>query len=411
MPIVLRLGWRNLWRHPTRTALTASGIALGLAFLLVMLALGDGSHLQMIDATVRMGSGHVLLQAPGYAQRRAVELVVPGPTLKDVQGWAARQPAVRAVLVRAFASALLSSADGATGINLIGIAPAEEGPVSRWPSRVSSGRFLDAGDRNAAVIGSGVARLLKAGPGSRVVAMAQGARGGEVRSTLLHVVGVLHTGLEDLDQALVLIPLAALQEFLALDSGAHQIALLLDDQASSGAVARRVGQVFGGLEALTWAQADPQLEAAIRLDDGGHYLFNAIFFVIIGFMELNTLLMSVLERQRELTLLGALGVSPPRRLAMVLVEALLLAGLAIVAGLVIALGANFYLGTHGLPLAWFTEQTLETAGVVLEPIMYSSLSLSRVVSAAALVGVLTLALALVAGRHAAKPIDVNLLKP
>jgi ABC-type lipoprotein release transport system permease subunit len=56
MPVVLRLAWRNLWRRPGRTVLTASGGALGLGFLLTMLGLGDGSHLQMIDAAVGAGS-------------------------------------------------------------------------------------------------------------------------------------------------------------------------------------------------------------------------------------------------------------------------------------------------------------------------------------------------------------------
>ncbi len=410
MPIVIVLAWRNLWRHATRTLLTASGVALGLGFLLTMLGLGDGSHLQMIDAAVRTGSGHVLLQAPGYQHRHGVEMVVPESTVRQVEAWARSRPGVVAVLPRAFASALLSSADGGTGVSLAAVDPAAEEPVSRFPARVTEGRFLVASDRSAAVIGSGVARLLKAKVGSRVVAMAQGARGGEVRSTLLVVVGVLHTGLDEIDQSLVLMPLGATQEFLDLEGGVHQVALMLSDQAEAASFERRAKLAFPALESLTWAQADPELEASIRMDDGGHYLFNGIFFVIIGFMVLNTLLMSVLERRRELALLGALGLGPGRRFAMVLVEGAFLAGLAIVAGLALGLGAHAYFGTHGLPLRWFTERSFETAGVLLEPVMYSHLGSARVAGAATLVFSLTLLLSLLAARHAAKPSDVNLLK-
>jgi ABC-type lipoprotein release transport system permease subunit len=408
--IVLRLAWRNLWRHPIRTVLTASGVALGLGFLLVMLGLGDGSHLQMIDAAVRMGGGHVLLQAPDYQRRRGIEMLVPEARRRGAEAWARAEPGVRAVLPRAFVSALVSSADGATGVTLTGVDPAAEAPVSRFPSRITSGRFLRSGDREAAVIGSGVARLLRAQVGSRVVAMAQGAAGGEVRSTLLRVVGILHTGLDEVDDALALTALGPLQDFLSLHGGVHQVALVLDDQARSASVARAARAAFPDLETLTWAEADPQLEAAIKIDDGGHYLFNSIFFVIIGFMVLNTLLMSVLERRRELALLGALGLSPRRRFAMVLVEAVYLAALASAAGLVLAGAAHAYFSTHGLPLAWFTEQSLETGGVMLEPVMYSSLTAARVLGAVGVVGALTLGLALVAARHAAKPVDVGLLK-
>jgi putative ABC transport system permease protein len=410
MAIVIKLAWRNLWRHTWRTLLTASGVALGLGFLLMMLGLGDGSHLQMIDATVRMGSGHVLLQAPEYQRRGGVEMILPAATVQRVTAWAHAQPGVQVVLPRAFASALLSSADGATGVRLIGVDASAEAAVSRFPAQVTHGRFVQPADRNAAVIGSGVAHLLKARVGSRVVAMAQGARGGEVRSTLLSVVGILHTGLDEVDHALVLLPLRTAQEFLELDSGLHQIALMLDDQAHADVRASAARLTFPELDTLTWAQAEPQLEAAIKIDDAGHYLVNGIFFVIIGFMVLNTLLMSVLERRRELALVGALGLSPRRRLVMVLIETVMLAAVAITAGVGLGFGVHTYFRIHGLPLAWFTEGGLETAGVMIEPIMYSSLSAARIVGCASVVLVLTLLLSLAAARHAAQPVDVNLLK-
>lgn len=409
MTIVLTLAWRNLWRHAGRTVLTALGVALGLALLLVMLALGDGSHLQMIDSAARMGSGHVLVQAADYQRRRGIEMVVPAAIAEEVAAWAWRQPGVQAVMPRIFASALLSSADGATGIALTGIRPEAEAQGSRFPSRVVSGRFLEAADGNAAVIGSGVARLLRARIGSRVVVMAQGPASAEVRSSLLRVVGVLHTGLAEIDERLVLVPLGAARDLLVV-AGVHQIAVILGDQARAAPVAAAARGAFPALETLTWAQADPQLEVAIRLDDGGHYLINGIFFVIIGFMVLNTLLMSALERRREFALLGALGVSPRRRLALVLAEAVMLTALALAAGLGLGLAGHTYFSLHGLPLAWFTERGVETAGVVLDPILYSSLTARRVGGATAIVAALALLLSLLAARHAARPVDVGLLK-
>jgi putative ABC transport system permease protein len=410
MAVIARLAWRNLWRHPWRTLLTASGVALGLGLLLTMLGLGDGSHVQMIDAAVRMGSGHVLVQAPGYQMRRGVEVAIGEDAAQRVAEWARRQRDVVAVLPRAFSSALLSSADGAVGVALIGIDPAAEAPASRFPARVSDGRFLRAGDHGSAVIGSGVARVLHAGVGGRVVVMAQGARARDVRSALLRVVGVVHTGLDEVDRSLLLLPLGSAQEILTLDGRVHQVALILRDQARSVSLAAAARRAFPELEALTWAQADPDVETAISLDDGGHYLFNAIFFVIIGFMVLNTLLMSVLERRRELALLGALGISPGRRWGMVMLEGAMLAGLAIAGGLLLGVSVNAYFGVHGLPLAWFTDQPFESGGVLIEPVMYAHLGIRRVVGSVALIFALTVGLCLVAARQAARPVDAGVLK-
>jgi ABC-type lipoprotein release transport system permease subunit len=410
MAVVLRLAWRNLWRHPWRTLLTGSGVALGLGLLLTMLGLGDGSHLQMIDAAVRMGSGHVLVQAPGYQARRGVEMVVPGDVAPAVIGWARTRRDAVAVLPRAFTSALLSSADGAVGVAMAGVDPVAEAAVSRFAARVAAGRFLDAGDRGMAVVGSGVARVLRVGVGGRVVVMAQAAGAREVRSALLRVVGVVHTGLDEVDRALLLVPLAPAQELLELGGGVHQVAIVLDDAARSEAGAAAARHAFPALEALTWAQADPDVDTAIRLDDGGHYLFNAIFFVIIGFMVLNTLLMSVLERRRELALLGALGLGPARRWATVVLEGAMLAMLAIAAGLALGVGVNAYFGTYGMPLAWFTDQPLESGGVLIDPVMYAHLSVRRVLGSAGLVLALAVLLSVAAARRAARPVDAGLLK-
>jgi len=190
----------------------------------------------------------------------------------------------------------------------------------------------------------------------------------------------------------------------------HQVALLLTDPTRIDATAQDARAAFPATEVLTWAQADPQLEAFIKIDDGGSYLFDGLFFILISFMLLNTLLMSVLERRREITLLGALGLSPRRRFLMVMLEACFLAGIACVAGTGLGWLGHKYFQLHGLPLAWFTDTDFEAGGVVLDPVMYSVLSGPRVLGTVLLVFALTMSLALVAARHVRRPADVNLLK-
>jgi len=410
--LLLTLAWRNLWRHPRRTVLTAAAVALGLALVLLFLGLQDGQHAQMIESAVQMGSGHVLFQRPGYQQRRGVEMTLDATTQAEILAWSNREPprSVRAVLPRAFVSGLLSSADGATGVNVTGIVPRVEAPVSRFVKHVEAGRFLADDDDNAAVLGHGVARVLKAHVGSKVVLMAQGAAEGEIQSRLLRVTGIVRTGLDEIDEAMLLVPLPALQELLGLAGGVHQMSLLLDAAPGSTAAARRARAELRDLDVLTWAQADPQLDAFVKIDDGGSYLFDGLFFVLIAFMVLNTLLMSVLERRREISLLGALGLSPRRRLAMVVIEATLLASLACAAGTLLGWLGHLYFAIHGLPLAWFTEGNFEAGGVILDPVMYSVLSARRIGGTIVLVFGMTMALSLIAARHARRPVDPNLLK-
>jgi hypothetical protein len=80
--LLVKISWRNLWRNPRGTLLTALALGLGLALLLISLGLLDGGHEQTIADGVRFGPGHVVVQAKGYqdsgsCRRRS------SPTSKD----------------------------------------------------------------------------------------------------------------------------------------------------------------------------------------------------------------------------------------------------------------------------------------------------------------------------------------
>ena len=163
------------------------------------------------------------------------------------------------------------------------------------------------------------------------------------------------------------------------------------------------------MEVLSWGEVLPELKDFIRIDDGGNYLFNLVIFLLIGFTVLNTLLMSVLERNREYALLDALGLTPGKRFAMVILEATVIAALAVVVGLTLGYGVHLYLHFHGLPLDLFYSGDISAAGVTLDPVIYSDLSLNRIVGSMLLVFGLILMLALIPARHAARRGDVHLL--
>ena len=415
MKIVLKLAWRNLGRNRRRTGLTVATVALGLALLLVTLGLGDGSHLQMIDNAVRMGSGHVLIQSRGYHALGGVQRALGEKTRSRIRTWIEQlgdASPVRNVVERVFASGLASSADGSTGVRIIGTRSGPENEVSKFGEKLVQGEFLPPGAGNQAVIGSGVARKLRVGLGSKFVVLSQAAGSSELQSRLLRVSGVLQTGLEDLDQSLVIIPLGVAQELLLLPRQVHQVAVFLDDVEASGALSQRGRKELPeSVEVLTWAEAMPELNDFIRIDDAGNYLFNGIFLLLIAFVVLNTLLMSALERKREYALLDAIGLSPSGRFFMMFTEAVLLALLSTSAGLALGYGAHLYLESSGLPLAAFYEGEgeLSAAGAVMDPVLYSRLSAERLVVSTSIIVSLTLVLALVPAWRAGRRVSVQLL--
>jgi ABC-type lipoprotein release transport system permease subunit len=412
MSIVFKIAWRNLWRKPRRTLLTVITISLGLALLLIFLGLGDGGHEQMIESAVRMGSGHVLVQQEGYQAQGGISRLVSLEEIRAVETWGQEMkgqfPIVH-ILRRTFVSALASSADGATGVQLIGIQPLAEMQASEFEEKLIEGEFLNDDDGDWVILGQGVAHKLALELGDKLVLMAQGADSVEIRSRLVRVRGILRTGLEEQDQALALIPLGASQEFLDLGSQVHQIAFLMQDSRFSQELADFGQQRFPTLEVLSWGEALPELKEFIIVDDGGNYVMNLILFLLISFTVLNTLLMSVLERGREFALLHCLGLTPARRFVMVLVEAFFIAFLSALTGFGLGYGVHLYLSRSGLPLDIFYSGELSAAGVAFDPVMYSSLSPARIFQSMVLVFGLTLLLSVVPAWRAARSADVHSL--
>ena len=128
--ILCVIAWRNLWRNPRRTLLTAGTISGGLALLLVFFGLGDGVHRQMLQNAVQMGGAHVAVQARGYQAKKAIELTLPADRAAGIASALSRHglgPAT--VLPRIFASGLASSSDGSSSVTVIGIVPEAESRV------------------------------------------------------------------------------------------------------------------------------------------------------------------------------------------------------------------------------------------------------------------------------------------
>jgi len=413
LKIIMMIAWRNLWRNRRRTILTAGTVSLCLGLLLLFLGIGEGSHRQMIQGAVGMGSAHVAVQARGYQVRGGIELTLSASQVAQVSSWLQSRRGelgVTHVLRRVFAPGLASSADGATGIRLIGLEPDPERAASAFDEKLVQGKFLTSAEEYGAVIGEGVARKLELEPGEKFVVMAQEAGSAEIQSLLLRVAGIMRTGLEDFDQATILVPLPTAQRLLRLGDNVHQVALMLNQLDDSEEIAR-LGeeQLPPETETLSWLELMPELRDFIKIDDGASYVFNALFFLIIAFLVANTLLMSVLERRREFALLDALGFTPTRRFLLVILEASWIAVLSVAVGTVLGYAGHLYFYHKGLPLDIFYSSEVSAGGAVLDPILYSYLSWRRIAGAAIMVFALTFLLALLPAWRGAKGQDAHLL--
>ena len=93
--LLVKISWRNLWRNPRGTLLTALALGLGLALLLISLGLLDGGHEQTIADGVRFGPGHVVIQAKGYQDSGSQELLLPARVVSTLEEFLQTEPMKR----------------------------------------------------------------------------------------------------------------------------------------------------------------------------------------------------------------------------------------------------------------------------------------------------------------------------
>lgn len=322
--------------------------------LVLMISVQFGMYRMMIDNSLRAFTGHLQVQAPGYKDDAKMRQSVPAieavaADLRDALG-------ADTVAARAAGFALASSDERSYGIRVYGVQPGFEPLVSSIPGLVKRGKFLSDPVADEIVIGSVLARNLRADVGDELTLIGSG-RDGSFAATVVTIVGVFDSGMAELDRSIAEMPLETFQAVFAMGDQGHEIAIAAPDLFAVNTVVRQVRERLpagGGLVVHDWDALQPGLQQAIEADMAGAWFMYGVLIVLVAFSVLNTQLMSVLERTKEFGIIMSLGVKPARIGRLVLLETALMGGLGLALGV---LGGGLL--TYWLSLVGFSYPGLE----------------------------------------------------
>lgn len=395
--LLLRLAIRNVRRQTRRSLLTAAATVLGVAVMVFSVSLGDGAHEDWIEQGVRLGRGHIAIQHPRFLASRHLDDRLSPASLARARA-ALADPVVtpRLVLVapRLEVQGLASSATNAIPVFVTGVDPEIEVRFSHLSDRVVQGRYLEAGDHLTAFVGQRLAQRLDLELGSRMVLTGQDATG-EIAGQFVRVVGIFRSGIPEVDEGIVHIPIETAQQWLGVPGAVTSLAVLLRSSAMVDATRDRLRELLADqaqdVAVLRWQEATPELDAAIRVDNFGGYLFDLILFVIVGLAIVNTVLMSVLYRTREFGVLRALGLTKGETAAVAFSEGVLLTFASGLVGMVLGLAITWGFFRNGLDYSSLVKGDFTISGVILNPVIVPLFRAARAIqgaSAILLIGVL-----------------------
>jgi len=357
MNLTWLLAWRNLWRHARRTWLTVGAMVLCNVLLIALISLQFGAYDMMLDNSLGAVSGHLQIQHADYLEEQRMRQVVP-----DAAALARRLasiPGVAGAAVRAEAFALAAGDERSFGIRVTGVQPEREPEVSSLPGLVSRGRYLQHPGAAEAVIGARLAENLRVDVGEELVLLGSG-RDGSVAAGVATVVGILESGLTDVDRGLAAVPLGWFDSTFAMRGAAHRVVLRLDGLDTLTRVQPLVQAALpadDGLALRDWNALQPGLQQAIRSDMLSAWFMYAVLIALVALSVLNTQLMSVLERTREFGVMLALGLGPGRLARLVGMETCLLGLLGLLIGLLLGTALAWYLSVAGFSYPGMAEMS------------------------------------------------------
>ena len=350
---MVRLAWRNLWRQPRRTWLTAGAMVFSNVLLVFLISLQFGTYEMMIENTLKAFTGHLQVQAPGYKDEQKMRQSIPAVAslATDLRG----SLDTGAVAARGFAFALASSADRSYGIQVVGVEPEFEPRVSSLPGLIDDGRYLDEGDAAEIVIGKVLADNLRIGVGDELTLIGSGLDG-SFAAGIVNVVGIFDSGTADIDRGFAETPLVYFQDTFSMGDHGHSVVINAPGLPQVGDYTTRTVSLLPKEATLVvhdWNALVPGLRQAIEADLASAWFMYLVLIVLVAFSVLNTQLMSVLERTKEFGIVMSLGLTPGRLGRLVMLETALMGGLGL------AIGA----GLGALLVVWLSHQGFSYPGL------------------------------------------------
>ena len=394
--MLLKIAWRNIWRNKLRSGVVITSIVLGIWAGLFVIALSAGLNEQRKVSVIENSISHVQYHHPEFLKDRNAKYVIDD--IESVEASIQKDSTVLNYTKRGLVNGMASSARGGNGVVISGIDPEMEARVTTIGEKVVDGAFLSDEGRFPVYIGQALAEKMNVHVRSKIVLTFQDSES-EIVAGAFRVAGIYKTVSKKYDEMNVFVRLSDLEKLLHTDNGVNEVAVLLHDFEVIPPFVERQRSSYPELKIEPWDEISPELGYADEMMEIFLYLFLGILLAALSFGIVNTMLMAVLERKRELGMLMSVGMNKARIFAMITFETIAIALAGGPLGILMAWLTIFYFQSAGLDLSFYA-QGLEEFGI--DPIVYPYLEFQYYWSLAIMVIIMAILASIYPARKALK---------
>jgi len=351
--MILAVAWRNIWRSKTRSLVILVAICLGLASGVFYMGFYQGMVDQRINTAIKTEASHIQIHHKEYLNNPDKKFVIADAdsvtkVIRSVSG-------VKATTSRIIMNTMIQSPTTSSGVKVTGVIPADEKQVTNLYTRLIEGTYFEEGKRNPIIIGKKLADKLKIKLKSKVVITLQDMQG-NMTGAAFKVEGIFETSNTAFDENCVFVKSDDISRIMVMDpNSCHEIAVLLDNNEELDLADQTIQSKLPRLDVKTWREIMPDVSLVESSFGLTMMIFMGVILLALLFGIINTMLMAVLERTKELGMLMAIGMNKFRVFMMILLETVMLSFVGGVCGIVLGWLLNLYFGVKGIDLgAWST---------------------------------------------------------
>lgn len=365
--MVLKIAWRNIWRNKRRSLVVIVAIALGIWSIIFITGFADGMYKTMIDNAIESQYSHIQIHNPDYKEDKEIKY-----TIADHEKLFAvldTMAAVQAYSARVINQGMISSPKSASGIQIIGIDSDKENSVSKLRSKIVEGDLFETKRKTPIVISKSLAKHLNVRLKSKVVLTITNLNG-NISQSAFKIIGLYETNNGVFDDAFVFTRAEDLISASEMETKYHEVAIFLNNPDDVTKAASMLSSLNKDMLVEDWRELAPELELIESASGMNLFIVSIIIMVALLFSIVNTMLMAVLERYKELGVLMAIGLNKIKVFNMIVLETIMLALVGGPLGILVGYITIEYFKIDGIDFSSFSEGLREFGvNAIIRPIV------------------------------------------
>ncbi|MGQ9610856.1 MAG: ABC transporter permease [bacterium] len=361
MGFIVRFAFKNIWRYKKRTIITFTAISVGIAAFLFLDSMLKGVHYESLRNFIDYESGHLKIFNREFYDEMTNEgflMLDKGiDNYKEIGKFILDKGMSFAPRITFNAHIINEEIGGERPFNVIAIEPEYDKNVYKLSDTIISGRFLKSDERGM-IIGRLSAEKMSAELGTMLTILTR-TKNDTYQTISFEVVGIMDPPNPNINKSVVYIPLDVADQDLQMEGSVTEIGIRLKSDNEDEKF-NLIGDMLkdSKLLVVSWKELGKDWLTLSKTKTTASYVMIFMVFIISAIGVINTMLMSVFERVREIGMMRALGMRDSEVLFSFIFEGAIIGFFGAVLGLIIGAILNLYLIYHGINLSALNDMDL-----------------------------------------------------